>query len=671
MLLSGLSFCVCAQEVTNNSVHKPEETGPALLESITITADSPTEEQPDVIHPAAVLSRDYLQTRDLRNIGETVSQELGISAGDYGSAAGRPVIRGLSGPRVRILENGIGTMDVSTVSPDHAVATEVLFADQIEIYRGASALLYGSGISGGVVNITNQRIPEQMPDEIGGDWYTHYNSVADDLTSAFRLNAGRGNFAWHLERMHRHTENYSIPGFAQITPKLDSKKGTIENSDVRTKDFSSGLSYIGERGFLGGAVSRFTNHYGVPGSEEMARIDQKQTRFDVKGALDHPLPGWKKMKLHWAHNNHTHKESSNDEDETLLINREWEGRFEMVHQPLGGWEGISGLQYQNRNFSSTGEEAFVPDSRVESLGIFLVEKRNIGRWSIEVGGRYEHQWTKRDEDSFKTNHSAFSIAAGATWQFIEGYSLRGNISHAVRTPKLEELYANGAHLATNSFEIGKTTLANEKNSGIDLSLGKKGGNLDWTLNLFANHVSHFIFLHELDLTGDGQPDRVNIMGIPDHDGLLLLNYDQRNANFIGVEFETIAHLLNNNRNKLDLRLWTDYVRGRLSRGRYLPRMTPLRFGGVLDYIQGPWRGRLDVMRVLKQADTAPLETDTAGYTMLNIQLDYQADWSALNFNLFVRGTNLLNEKARRHTSFLKDQAPLPGRSGLVGIRINF
>lgn len=671
MVFSGLSFCACAQGVTDNPVRSSKETDPTLLKSIVITADPAGGARSDIAQPVTVLSRSHLQTRDLRNIGEAVSQELGISASDYGSAVGHPVIRGLSSARVRVLENGIGTMDVSTVSPDHAVATEVLFADQVEIFRGASALLYGSGVSGGVVNVVNQRIPEQVPDEMNGDGYTHYNSVANDFTGAFRLNAGAEHFAWHLEGMRRHAGDYSIPGFAQTHPTPDTKKGVVENSNVRTKNFSSGLSYIGERGFLGIAASHFINHYGVPGSEEMARIQQKQTRFDIRGALDHPLPGWQKIKLHWGHNHHAHQESGDGGDETQLTNREWEGRFEMTHQPFANWKGVTGLQYRNRNFSSTGEEAFVPDAHMDSLGIFLLEKRNIGHWSVEVGGRFEHQWTTRKEDSFKTDHGVFSVSAGATWRFIEDYSLKGNISHTVRAPTLEELYSNGAHLATNSFEIGNTTLASEKTNSFDLSLGKQGGNLDWTLNLFASQVSHFIFLRESDLTDDGQPDRVNTQGLPDQNGLLLLNYEQRNANFTGVEFETIAHLLNDHRGKLDLRLWTDYVRGRLSGGSYLPRMTPLRFGGVLDYIHGPWHGRFDVMRVLKQTDTAPLETDTAGYTMLNIQLDYRLDWKRLNCNVFIRGTNLLNEEARRHTSFLKDQAPMPGRSGLAGIRINF
>lgn len=693
IVFAGLlvSFCACAREVSEVSdgmAFESAATESISLQPIVVTADPLSGTQADIPKPVSILQRERIQTRDLRNVGEAVSQELGVSSSDFGPAVGRPIIRGLGGARVRVLEDGVGTMDVSTVSPDHAVAVEALFADQVEIFRGPSALLYGSGASGGVVNVVNQRIPDHIPNEMEGDLYGHYSSVADDFTGAFRLNAGAGHFAWHLDGMKRHTGNYSIPGFAQIEPEPGARKGVLENSDVRTENFSSGLSYIDERGFLGVAVSRFVNHYGVPGHdhghdeglhgddavsghEEGARIRQKQTRFDMKGALNQPLPGLQKIKIRWGYNDHAHRESGDDGNGTLLLNREWDGRLEMLHQPLSNWKGVLGLQYQNRNLSTAGEEAFVPDSHLDSLGIFLLEKLDAGRWIIEVGGRFEHQWTERKNDAFEVSHDIFSISSGATWKFQENYSLGGSLSYALRAPALEELYSNGPHLATNTFEVGRTTLSPEKTSSIDLSLSKQNGNLNWTFNLFAKQVGDFIFLRESDLTGDRLPDRVDIKGVLDKDGLLLLNYDQSNANFIGAEFETIIHLLNNRRSKLDLRLWTDYVRGRLSTGGYLPRITPLRFGGALDYTYGPWRGKVDMMQVYKQTDTASLETATAGYTMLNVQLDYGFDWGRMNCSLFVRGSNLLNEEARRHTSFLKDRAPLPGRSGLAGVRVNF
>lgn len=696
----GLFPCAYAQQIVNAST----------LEPMVITADPLGGTEANISQPVSILKREHILTQDLRNIGEAVAQELGVSASDFGPAVGRPVIRGLGGARVRVLEDGISTLDVSTISPDHAVAAEMLFADQIEIFRGPSTLLYGSGASGGVVNIVNHRILDYVPDEMGGDLYGHYNSVADDFTGAFRLNAGAGNFAFHLNGMKRHTGNYAIPGFADIDPETDAKKGVLENSDVQTENFSTGMSYVGKRGVLGVAVSRFTNHYGVPGHDhfhhdehgsgsgesnwhddhwhdaeegvdhhddhvagdhEAIRVRQRQTRFDIKGVLNDPLPGFQTAKTRWGYNNHTHKELEGGKIETLLINREWEGRVEMLHKPLAGWDGVLGMQYQNRNLSTSGEAAFVPNAQADSLSIFLLEKLDVENWHFEMGGRFEHQQAERKDDYLKAAHDVFSISGGLIWEFIEGYSLGSNISHSQRAPALEELFSDGPHLATNTFEVGDASLVKEKSNSLDLFLRKQNGDLNWTLNLFANLINDFIFLQESDLTGDGLADRVSIQGIPGTEGLLLLHHRQSNANFLGIEFETIAHLLNDNRGRLDLRLWTDYTRGRLSGGRYIPRMTPLRFGGALDYRYGPWHSKIDVMRVHKQTEITSLETPTAGYTMLTIQLDYKFDWGPINCNLFARGTNLLNEEARRHTSFLKDRAPLPGRSAMVGLRVSF
>ena len=521
-----------------------------------------------------------------------------------------------------------------------------------------------------------------MPEGIGGDLYGHYNSVADDFTGAFRLNAGSGNFAFHLDGMKRHTQDYSIPGFADVEPEPGAKKGKLENSDIQTENFSSGLSFIGERGFLGVSVSRFRNRYGVLGDDdnhddldhqddESVRIKQRQTRFDIKGALHEPLPGFHLAKTRWGKNDHRHEELEGDEVETLLINREWEGRVEMFHKPLGDWDGVLGLQYQDRNLSTSGEEAFVPDSQADSIGIFLLEKLDLNRWHFEIGGRFEHQQAKRKEDGFKANHDVFSISGGTTWEFLDGHAFGSNVSHSQRAPALEELFSNGPHLATNSFEIGNTSLVKEKANSFDVFFRKRGGYLDWTLNLFANLIDDFIFLQEVDMTGDGLADRVNTEGQLGEGSLLLLNHSQKNAKFMGVEFETIAHLLNDHRGKLDLRLWTDYTRGRLSGGRAVPRITPLRFGGMLNYGRGPWRGMVDLMRAQKQSSVTALESTTDGYTMLNAQVGYTLERGHANYSLFLRGMNLLNEEARRHTSFLKDRAPLPGRTAMVGFNVNF
>ncbi|SCZ85480.1 TonB-dependent receptor [Nitrosomonas mobilis] len=650
-----------------------EEITPVLtLQPLTITADPLSRGEANIAQPASILKRERLLTRDMRNIGEAVSQELGVSSSDFGPGAGRPIIRGLGGARVRVLEDGIGTMDVSTISPDHAVVAEPLFADQIEIFRGPSVLMYGSGASGGVVNIVNRRILEHVPEAIDGDLYGHYNSVADDFTGAFRLNAGAGKFAFHLDGLKRHTEDYSIPGFASVDPEPDAKKGKLTNSDIDTESFSGGLSHVGEQGLLGVAISRFRNDYGVPGDDdENVRIRQRQTRFDIKGALNNPLPGFRVAKTRWGYNDHAHKELEGDEIGTLLLNREWEGRAELLHNPLAGWDGVLGMQYQNRKLSTSGEEAFVPDSQAEAVSGFMLEKLKLDRWQFEMGGRFEHQLAGRQKDNLAATHNAFSLSGGTTWTFFDGYSLGGNLSHAQRAPALEELFSNGPHLATNSFEIGNASLNKEKSNSLDVFMRKRDGRFEWTLNLFANLIDDFVFLQEVDLADDGVADRVDSEGSPAADGLLLLTHRQKKARFLGFEFETTAQLLNDRRGKLDLRLWTDYTHGRLAGGEPIPRMTPLRFGGALNYGRGPWRGMIDVMRVNKQSRVSSLETETGAYTMLNIQMEYAIDWRAGNYSLFVRGTNLLNEEARRHTSFLKNRAPLPARSAMVGLRINF
>lgn len=650
-----------------------EEAMPVItLEPLTIKADPLGRAQTDIARPVSVLKRERLLTRDMRNIGEAVSQELGVSSSDFGPGVGRPIIRGLAGARVRVLEDGIGTMDVSTISPDHAVAAESLFADQIEIFRGPSALLYGSGASGGVVNIVNRRILEQIPETVGGDLYGHYNSAGDDLTGAFRLNTGAGNFALHLDGMKRHTQDYSIPGFASVDPEPDARKGKLTNSDIDTESYAGGLSFINEKGLLGVAVSRFRNDYGVPGDdEENVRIRQRQTRFDIKAALNEPLPGFRTVKTRWGVNDHTHKELEDGEVGTLLVNREWEGRTELLHQPLAGWDGALGMQYQNRQLTTLGEEAFVPDSQAETVSAFMLEKLKRNQWQFEIGGRYEHQRARQKEDNLATSHDAFSFSGGTIWAFLDGYSLGGNLSHTQRAPALEELFSNGPHLATNSFEIGNARLNKEKSNSLDVFMRKREGRFEWTLNLFANLIDDFVFLQEMDLSGDGVADRVDLEGAPAADGLLLLTHRQKKARFLGAEFETMAYLLNDHRGKLDLRLWTDYTNGRLSGGEPIPRMTPWRFGSVLNYGLGHWRGMIDVMHVYQQNRVASLETETGGYTMLNIQMEHTVDWTAANYTLFVRGANLLNETARRHTSFLKDRAPLPARSAMVGLRINF
>jgi iron complex outermembrane receptor protein len=673
------------------STVKAQEMEDAIeLESVIVTADPLGSTEEHIAQPTSILTKKELLTKNTRNIGEAVAGELGVTSSSFGPAVGRPIIRGLGEARVRVLDDGIGTLDLSDISPDHAVAIEPLFADQIEIFRGPSTLLYGSGASGGVVNIINHRILDYVPEAIEGDLYGHYNSVADDATGAVRFNAGAGSFAFHVDGLLRDTDDYGIPGFAQINPKPGAKSGTLENSDIHTENFAGGLSIIRDQGFLGFAVSRFTNNYGVPGTDEHeedednqggkdekeggVRIDQAQTRFDIKGALYEPLPGIRTIKTRWGYSDYGHKElESSGVASTILNNKAWEGRVEFLHEPLGTWDGVFGLQVRNRDLSSSGVEAYLPPSQLTAIGVFALEKRDWRHWHFEVGGRFEHQEAERVEDALKARHDLLNISGGAIWAFLEGYSAGINISHSQRAPALEELFPDGPHLATNAFAIGNPALNKEISNNFDLTLRKTDSHWEWTLNLFANLINNFIFLQEIDRNSDGIADRVNLKGdlIMAPSALLLVKEVQADARFVGAEFETIFGLFDDTRGKLDLRLWTDYVRGKLVNGPNLPRITPLRFGSELNYERGPWYAGTNVMRVQRQNDVALLETETQGYLMWNAHVEYRLAFEPVQYTVFLRGTNLLDEEARRHTSFLKNQAPLPGRSAMVGIKATF
>ncbi len=405
------------------------------------------------------------------------------------------------------------------------------------------------------------------------------------------------------------------------------------------------------------------------------RIDQAQTRLDFKAALTEPLPWFRQFKTRWGYVDYEHREIEPDpqEEGTLFENNEWEGRAELVHDPLGPWDGVLGLQYRDREFAAVGEEAFLPPSTANAIGGFILEKGDWEPWHVEIGGRIEYAKSERQDGFASVDYHLFSVSGGTLWEFIRGYELGLSITRAHRAPSLEELFADGPHLASNTFEIGDPSLDAEAANNFDVSLRNTDGAWNWTLNLFANLIDDFIFLRENDINGDGTADRVDEAGelVLDDDELLLVSNVQEDARFYGVEAETTIALLDDQWGKLDLRLWGDYVRGEREGGEDLPRITPPRIGGALAYERGVWSADLDVMHGFEQTETAALETETDGYTDLDLKAAYRWSAGSGECEFFAQGTNLLNQEVRRHTSFLKDIAPLPGRSAVVGLRISF
>jgi len=622
------------------------------VNTIVVTASVRDRAVLEMAIPVTVLRGEELINKRGANLGETLAQEPGVSVSSYGSGAGRPVIRGLSGSRVRTLQNGVGTLDASSTSPDHAVASEPLLAEQIEVLKGPVTLLYGGGAIGGVINVVDNRIPEKLPEnELEGAVEVRYGSASNEKTGVARLDGGFDQLAWHVDSYKRDTGDIDLPS---------SLGGELTNSDISADGTTMGMSWIDdEQGFIGVSFGQYNNNYGLPAEEnadELVRLDVEQERFDVKGTVLKPFNGVKQIKFRYGRNDYQHVELEGEEIGTTFTNKADETRFELLHDPLDEWQGALGIQINNRDFSAIGEEAFVPPSTTESIGVFVVEEKSFGNVNLEFGLRSDRQTLNSESLVNSLKDDAFSASIGALWKYHPSYSLSVALARAQRTPNAEELLSNGPHLATQSFELGNTNLNKESANNIDVSLRKHQGNVKFTLNAFYNSFDQFIYEKA---TGDIE------VGLP------VFQFVQQDATFSGLEFELDWVISDSGLGTVTFHSQADYVKGELSSGGNLPRISPLRMGAGVLYERSAWYIDLETIRYMKQDSIAEFESSTEGYTLVNIDFNYQLSTKSNDYTFFIRGTNLLDDEIINHTSFIKDIAPQAGRSMTLGVRLAF
>ena len=447
-------------------------------------------------------------------------------------------------------------------------------------------MLYGSGASGGVVNVVSGRIPNQLFKSPKGDVEIRGNTATEERTGAFNATGSFGQASWSVGGFKRKTGDYHIPGRADARD-LNSEKGVVRNSAMDSGGVSVGGSFVGERGFIGGSISRLESEYGIP-SPEGSRIDLKQTRYDLSGELDEPIIGFEKLKVRMGYNDYNHNEiEGTGEVATRFKNKGLESRAELLHAPIANWKGVFGIQFQDRDFSALGEEAVVPITKSNSTGLFLVEERSWDRWRLELGGRIERA-TQAPQNNINPSRAfnLYNVSAGTLWKFMDGYGLGLSATRGQRAPSTEELYINGAHRGTATFQTGDSTLTSETTDNIDLALRKTTGVVKWKVNIFHNWIGNYIFIGNADRNGDGIADRSDDTGTLDPNGeFLVQNFAQTKARFYGAEAEAIFTL---KPEALDLRLFADYVRGKLEAGGNVPRTTPPRFGLELNHKMGRW-----------------------------------------------------------------------------------
>lgn len=675
---------------------------------------SDLEEVVIIAHPLAnngtaqavtVLSGEELARTVSGSLGETLSGEAGIQSASFGTAVGRPIIHGLAGARVKTTVDRIDTLDVSVTSGDHAVGVEPFLTDQVTVLRGSSTLLYGSGAIGGIVDATTSRIHSEVPEETSGRVQLRTADNANASNGAFAVDAPlNDSFVLHLDGFLSDADDYEIPGFAESAFQIAAEEaeeeghddegeeheeeeeafGILEGSRVERRGGAIGLSAVGDRGFVGFSISSFDAEYGLVGGhgheegeeeghddegeeheeeeEGPGIIDLKQTRLDLEAQLNNPFTGVESINFRLGINDYEHSEiEPNGEVGTLFENDAWEGRVELKHEAIAGFDGALGLQLGSREFSAAGEEAFVPPVDSDTLGLFWVGQRQFGDYEFETGFRFEQtDYEPTASGSSNTDFNTLSASFGLVRSVSEELTLSALLDVANRAPTIEELFSNGPHLATQSFEIGDPNLQEEGVTAITLSAGYGNDRVEFNTSLYVMDFSDYIY--EVN-TGDIE------------DGLPVFQFQQNDARFTGVDLKGLVHLAVLGTGDLDLNFIFDYVRGEveLNSGEdaNLPRIPASRAGFGFSWKNAQWSLRADYLKVDNQRRAASFELPTEGYEDLSVFVQRKVNIAESEVSLFLRGRNLTDDEQRYHGSIVKDFAPAPGRRLEIGVRLDF
>ena len=624
-----------------------------------------------------VLDEEALRSAPAATLGDVLNGLPGVRSSSFSAGASRPVIRGLAGPRVLVLSNGVGLIDASGLSPDHQVAADPADATRIEVLRGPSTLAYGGTAIGGVVNVIDDRVASQRPaNGVAGRIGGQLTSVDDGWASSAGLSAAAGPIVFTLEGQRREAGDYRIPRRAESRRLLQSEGGPVEtlqggdleNSFSNVSVYGGGLSWVGTDGFVGFSVRRARSDYGVPGhahldetqspdeqEAENARvtIGLKQTRFDLRGEWGLDLGPFERVRFSSGFADYEHTEFEGQDVGTRFLSDGWEGRLELVQAARGGWRGAVGGQALHRNFDAVGDEAYVPNTRISEAGAFIVQRLDLDRFGLEGGVRFDH----RDLDSRvgERHFENLSASVGLFYRPNTDWFLGLSLARNGRAPTEAELFADGPHAATRAYEVGDPDLESEHVTSVEATIHFDRGPLTVDLHLFRARYDGFI-----DLAATGL----------EHDHLPVLAYVQTGADFHGLETEASWRLLaTGSRRSLTLAVAGDWVRGSTDLGPPA-RIPPWSVTARAEMEVDAWSGRLEVRRIGAQDRIAALELPTEGYTTVNLFGSWSPDPDG-GVRLYGEARNLNDAEIREHASFLKDLAPSPGRNFRFGVAYRF
>ena len=620
------------------------------------------------VSPTLILSGTVLDRLPQSNVGDLLADLPGVVSSYFGPNAGRPVIRGLDGDRLKITQNGVSSLDASSSSPDHAVSVDPLAIREAQVLRGPAALLYSTSILGGVINLVDARIPDQRLAQRQS--LTGRLGSVDGLRSVGVLAEGSaGSFAYHVD------------GFDKSTDNLRTPVGRIADTSADNRGAGLGVSYLTSNGYVGLSYSGLDSTYGV--AEQDITIGLEQRRWDLAGKAEVAGSVVRSLAYRVGVADYAHTEAESGSPGSTFTNEGWDGRVDLELVKIGSVEGVVGLQTSRFDFSVVGDEAFLPDTRNSAMATFGSFVQNLAAdQRLRYGFRIEHAqvdasaWTHAgvvtnpaaDSASFTPASFAFAWAKDLN----PSWTSTLNLTRTERAPNFQELYADGPHVATDMYEVGNRNLGKEQGFGLELELAKVRGAVSGSFSVYYNRFSSFIAMQRNgygpDTTGSGGPNYSN----GGAEQLDRYDFTSVPADFFGSEVKVNFQFVDTPASKLGLEWYGDFVRAsNTDTSEALPRISPGRIGAALHGLESGWTWRLDATYHFAQNHTATDETRTAGFTMVGASLAHPIKFAKLDGQFTLRVINLLDQEARSASSFIKDVLPMPGRGIEAGLRLNF